>query len=41
MQDQMIEVKKQLSKVLEHKGRVLDVIGKHVSKRPLKKREKL
>ncbi|OQR77603.1 hypothetical protein BIW11_06978 [Tropilaelaps mercedesae] len=41
MQDQVGEVKKQLVKVLDHKPRVLDVIGKHVSKRPLKKREKL
>ncbi|XP_018494103.1 histone deacetylase complex subunit SAP130-like [Galendromus occidentalis] len=41
MQDHMIEVKKQLGKVLEHKGGVLNVIGKHVSKRPLKKREML
>ncbi|XP_029845286.3 histone deacetylase complex subunit SAP130 [Ixodes scapularis] len=41
VQDQVTEAKQQVLKVLEHKPRIVEIIGKYVSKRPLKKREKM
>ncbi|XP_077515417.1 sin3A-associated protein 130 isoform X14 [Amblyomma americanum] len=41
VQDQVMEAKQQVLKVLEHKPRIVEIIGKYVSKRPLKKREKM
>ncbi|CAG7713001.1 unnamed protein product [Allacma fusca] len=41
IRDQMLESKSQVLKILEHKPRVLDVINKYNSKRPIKKRERL
>lgn len=41
VQDQVAEAKQQVLKVLEHKPRIVEIIGKYVSKRPLKKREKM
>ncbi|XP_064456664.1 histone deacetylase complex subunit SAP130-A-like isoform X3 [Ornithodoros turicata] len=41
VQDQVTEAKQQMHKVLEHKPRIVEIIGKYVSKRPLKKREKM
>ncbi|XP_077555141.1 uncharacterized protein LOC144169707 isoform X4 [Haemaphysalis longicornis] len=41
VQDQVTEAKQQVLKVLDHKPRIVEIIGKYVSKRPLKKREKM
>lgn len=38
VQDQVCEVKQQIVKVLDHKPHVRDIIGKYVSKRPIKKK---
>ncbi|XP_076332227.1 uncharacterized protein LOC143237162 [Tachypleus tridentatus] len=40
LQDQMIEAKQQMMRILEHKPSIVEIINKYASKRPLKKKEK-
>ena len=38
--DQLNEVKSSMLKVLDHKQRITEIVQKHMSKRPIKKKER-
>ena len=38
--DQLNESKASMLKVLDHKHRIMEIVQKHISKRPIKKKER-